>query len=69
MSETTHIICAHCGKDNKISNYIGTDGTLSLTNLTYEIVLIFTCQYCKYQYHLPTEQHNTTLERIANACG
>jgi len=59
MAETTHIICAHCGEDNKISNSVTSDGTLTVTDFWEDIVvLLFKCKICNVEYKLPMRWRN-----------
>lgn len=53
MTETTHIICAHCGADNSVSNSQESDGTLKVMRISTGLALFFECQNCKIEYKLP----------------
>ena len=58
MSETTHIICAHCGKDHAVSNRkdLGTEIlSISLFEIFPYIFLWFNCPDCKVKYALPVD--------------
>ncbi len=54
MSERTHLICAHCGGDNAMSNAVSLVGdTLILIETFSGVGVIFRCQYCHCEYSLP----------------
>jgi hypothetical protein len=68
VSEVTHLICAHCGYDNSVSNaeelkpvgnkppvlyyLVFTHGPTAESNLK-QVALFFHCQECDADYKLP----------------
>lgn len=52
MSETTHLICAHCGGDNAMSNAVSLVGDMLMIIPGFGI--IFRCQHCHCEYSLPS---------------
>jgi hypothetical protein len=59
MSETTHLICAHCGHDNPLSNAAPlqvVDGRLPVIyyiGMPEGPSVFFHCQICDADYKLP----------------
>ena len=51
MSETTHLICAHCGGDVSLSNATNVPVTGVLTS--YDSQVAFNCPKCGIKYPLP----------------
>ena len=53
MSETTHLICAHCGAANPVSNEVGTDVLhIEFPFSANRAVVLFTCKQCEASYTL-----------------
>ena len=61
MSETTHLICAHCGGDNAMSNAVSLVGDMLMIIPGFGI--IFRCQHCHCEYSLPSTDIRISEER------
>lgn len=68
LSETTHILCAQCARDNVVSNDGASDGTLRTVEFGSRLQLEFHCSFCNVTYLLPVIREVTYTEDICSRC-